>query len=137
MTTNRPPGQSGGFWELPVGEQLALIRSQFGKRLFGANQSAAMDAILTCLAEPGALVRVTCTNVEQVNETLGFVIDGLFAGGCIDYQKTIESQDEGGGAILELINGSAIEFKLDKGGSKTDSVGKLIFKPWRLYPISP
>lgn len=78
------------------------------------NMLAAIKACKEAVSTPGCLVRVTMKNVEQAEVVL-WVSNYLSNTGQLDYDKTIANSLKGvGEATVELLNGSGIEFVLEK-----------------------
>jgi len=102
---------------LTLDEQMDIIRSRVGRVLLGPNRQAAMNALYICLREPGSLVRVTFTDVEQVSETIQTIMNGMVIIGCLDTTSRNVATEEKH-PILEMTNGSAIEFCFDKSARK-------------------
>ena len=75
--------------------------------MFDANTRAAAEAVLLCLGESGSLVRVTFTDSGQVYDTLRVLINLLAMYGVLGPQK------KGDHPLIELTNGSAVEFRLE------------------------
>lgn len=85
------------------------------REMLGPQAASAFSAVVEACRNPGVLVRVTFTKIEQVAETLNFVVKALDQMGVLDYDETEKAiRERPRSKTVELLNGSAIEFVLER-----------------------
>lgn len=71
--------------------------------------AAATDAMLSAIAEPGCLVRVTCSSADETADVVGYLVAAAHLFGL----NPRVGKSPGSWPTLEMSNGSGIEVVLE------------------------